>query len=151
MATLEERLADQAKIPQEFEDELKALHNRMEQKTGNIYTLTVHKYGNPGNSTFVIGDIKSRNLKIEVKMNLPELEHLNGVYNNIDSAQEIFSNLGRKEMDDLYANRANWPKPNAMPKQIYCNLTISKGTPKIYTHAGGSLSICHNVGSYKFV
>lgn len=173
-------------IPIKYKDILQKVLNEIESETGDMYQITINKFGNYSSDNFILGDFDSRAGSIvEVYDVDPEYKELEGIYYDLDTLKfkikllrgnELFHDF--KEYTDTNGktsiigkcNQCNSYNENNPTR--YCNFIdgicqnpncsrvmqfpkwekvhIDKYGGTIYTANGGSLSICHNKGKWRY-
>lgn len=83
-------------ISTKFEEKLLNLLNEMENETGELYEISIMKFDS-NEKKQIIGEIKKRQLTIEVYDMIDDYSELNGVYANYDDIEDKIAKMGYNE------------------------------------------------------
>jgi hypothetical protein len=142
----------QLDIAKVYRDQLTNILVNMESTTGKMYQIEIREFGRNGSCH--IGKFDKREGKIEIydmktyredeeypdhgppvkiqKHIHNDLMNLNGIYNSFEDARTKLSEF----------RRAN---------HIHPRIIISDNSFNVYSASGGSVSICHTIGKWRYI
>jgi len=85
-------------IQPKYKEALQQLLNQMEKETGNMYQITVNKFGNYHDCACIIGEFKKRELMLRVFDMDPEYKALEGIYLSKADIDKKLQELREQEM-----------------------------------------------------
>ncbi len=177
-------------VPEKYQKMLKGIVDMMEHEMGQMYQITVNKFGDYHNVKCVVGGFESRNNKVLVYDMDAEHKELEGTYNNLREVEDKIKYLRGSEffydIKEFVDNRpggfthskffigkckvCNSYNEDGSPNFIsgccqnrdctscmnmaFCKwdfMQVDKYKGNIYTSSGGSISVCHNKGKWKYL
>jgi len=133
-------------IDSKYKNELNALRRKMEAETGKLFQFTINQFNTE--ESLKLGDFLKRKNKIEVtifptyeKVELEKGENID-VISAIQSLSGIYSNIEELQDRIRYVRREN---------NIFDLIEVSINNNDIYMCGGGSLSLCHTIGKWKYL
>jgi ribosomal protein L37AE/L43A len=160
-------------VPQEYIDKIEALRKEMETATGNLYSISFHQFGKE--YAGCIGSFDHRGC-FEVYETIPQLEGLKGRYSRIEDIRSKIAEIKSKNLEATKNRETRKVVDNICPFcqrekvkresfDTYCHgcmaqfvgaggidfVDINMNTGMIYSHNGGTLSICTTIGKIRIV
>lgn len=164
-------------LPIKYQEKFEKLLSELENDSGEMFQLTINKFGVYSNENQIIGDFECRNLKIEVYECDPEYEELLGTYDSRDHLINKIKNINNKLAFSEIKESKNSSGSNIfIGKCIECGhendvrhalcqntqcvtdfrsvwnyIRVSSHNYDIYICHGGTFARCTNIGKYRFV
>lgn len=146
----EKEMKQRSEIPQKYKDMLQNVLNEMENETGNMYQFTINRFGNPSNYNCIVGEFKTRDMKVQVFDMDSDHKELEGIYDSVNQIENKLNELRKKESDIINEKKSAIFSFGYAPNK-WDGIRISQHDDRIYYAVGGSISICEPRGKYKFI
>ena len=131
-------------IDEKYSKKLKELLDDIEKETRSKFKITIEEWGN---GKQCIGDFELRQDKVLVYDMDKEYKELEGEYKSVKDVENKIKMLlsGYTSLSDFF------DESNITDGSKWRDFGVSYNSGMIYTCAGGSFSVCHPKGKYKFI